>query len=298
MFHIINASSPTSDYNSILSLVNAGTGSTICSNSIPAGLPSTLWCKKIQVFHSSGSGFAFVSGAAMATSVNGIVPALQNGAQYVMLDELDNGGRGDSRQQIVQCCSAMAAYPQYVGRWGCFLSMKHYAAELNSSNPSFAAIDALLDAHAIIGAETYAHQSVYHSQSGGGSSQTAPAPNYPAGDTWLGNYWKGGPSIARFMWLVNRRNSRSSSSRLTAVFAVVDAYLDRQQRQNAFMNHCLWVWRHKTGYPSTINAANGGAGTYKWETIGDAGRDAVYQTAWNYYCRDFSTGAGAGAPYT
>lgn len=297
MFHILNVSSPN-NYNSIVNLVNAGTGSYVCSNSMPSGITSARWCKKIQTFHSSGSGFAFSSGTNMALSANGIVPALQAGAQYVMLDELDNGSRGDVRAQIVECCAAMAAYPQYTGRWGCFLSMKHYAAELNSSSPSQAAIDALLNAQAIVGAEMYVTQWAYHYESGGSSNVTNPAPNYPAGDTWLGNYWKGGPSIARFMWLVNRRNSLGSSSRLTAVFSVYDADLNRQQRQNAFMNHCLWVWRHKTGYPSTINATNGGAGTYKWDSIGDTGRDAVYETAWNYYCRDFSTGSGAGAPYT
>jgi hypothetical protein len=214
-----------------------------------------------------------------------------------MIDELDNGSRGDARQLITQCCDAMAPYTQYAGRWGCFLSMAHYAATLNGAAP-YNAIDRLLQGNHILAAEMYVTQWAYHYASGGSGNPTTPAPNYPAGDTWLGNYFKGDASIARFQWLVQRRNNFGSVSRLTAVFSVYDQDLNRTQKQNAFMNHTLWVWRHKTGYPSTINATNGGAGTYKWEGIADTGRDAVYQNAWNYYCRDFNPGSGAAGPYT
>ncbi len=294
MFHIINTNSPN-NYNSITDLVNAGTGSYICNNNIPAGLSPTRWAKKYQVF-SSGGGLAWANGTDLA---NAIVGTLQSGAaQYVMLDELDNGSRGDARNLIVQTCTAMAAYPQYAGRWGAFLSGVHLAAVLNSSDPNYAAIDALLQRNAILAAEMYVTQWAYHYASGGSGSATLPAPNYPAGDTWLGNLWMGDASTARFNWLAQRKIVQSSSSRLTVVFSVYDQDLNRTQKQNAFMNHLFYVWRHKTAYPNTLLAANGGAGTYKWESIGDTGRDAVFQSAWNYYCRDFNAGTGAAGPYT
>jgi hypothetical protein len=296
MFHIIDTEVYDTRYNSIISLVNAGTGSYICNNFIPAGLSPTRWAKKYQAFL-SGGGLAFGGdGNALASA---ILNTLQSGeAQYVMIDELDNGSRGDSRAMIAQCCNALAAHTQWAGRWGCFLSMKHYASQLNGPAPNNA-IDRLLQVNAIVAAEMYVTQQAYHTASGGGAGN-GPAPNYPAGDTWMGNYFKGDASIARFTWLVNRRSFNQSSSRLTAVFSVWDQDLNRVNNKNAFMNHVLWIWRHKTGYPSTINATNGGAGTYKWayNSIADPNRDAVYQNAWNYYCRDFNPGSGAAGPYT
>jgi hypothetical protein len=295
MFHIINTNSPN-NYNSIVDLANAGTGSYVCNNNIPAGLSPTRWCKKVQAF-ASGGGLAWPSGADMAAQA--IVPALQNGeAQFVMIDELDVGSRGDARYLISNCCDYMRLYyPQYAGRWGCFLSMADYTT-LNGPSPQNA-IDWLLTYNSIIACEMYVTQWAYHYASGGSSNPTTPAPNYPAGDTWLGNYFTGGGANPnRFQWLVQRRSQLGSVSRLTVVFSVYDQDLNRTQKQNAFMNHLFWVWRHKTAYPSTINATNGGVGSYKWESIGDTGRDAVFQSAWNYYCRDFNPGTGAAGPYT
>lgn len=294
MFHIINTNSPN-NYNSIVDLVNEGTGSYICNNNIPAGLSTTRWCKKIQAF-SSGGGLAFATGAALASAI--VAPLQAGQAQLVMIDELDNGARGDARRLIADCCIAMQAYPQYAGRWGAFLSMADYASVLNGPAPNDA-IDKLLAGSAIISAEMYVTQWAYHYASGGSGSATAPAPNYPAGDTWLGDYFRGGNgNPTRFKWLVDRRAALASSSRLTVVFSVYDADLNRSQKQNAFMNHLFWVWRHKTQFPSTINATNGGAGSYKWEGIADTGRDSVFKNAWNYYCRDFNPGSGAAGPYT
>ena len=107
---------------------------------------------------------------------------------------------------VADCARPMRdRYPQHAGRWGCYL--------VNGTNVGYPglnpAIDALLDARAMIACELYAKQADYNA----------------AGDTkgerdiWLGDFFRGSRGAfrqGRLHWLVQRRKSRGSRLALSA----------------------------------------------------------------------------------
>jgi hypothetical protein len=159
------------------------------------------------------------------------------------------------------------------GRWAIYLAHQNIAAFDTLTE----ALDPALAAGATIAVEMYATQSAY-CHAGGGA----------AGDEWLADFFLGGRGWspgAGFAWLSERRRTLGSRSRLTAVFGVTDAYLDGHD-PFLFLDRMFFVWMTRTGHPEILAAANGGAGSYKWQRdhLDAATRDQRFAAAWRHYC--------------
>jgi hypothetical protein len=258
-FHIISADSQA-HWDSIVPL-----GGYIAAQNPPPGIPNERWAQNISVTW-------YGSGVAMADAIAGGLNPPNNRAR-VMIDEL----RGDSIQMVADCARTMQTqYPQWAGRWGCYL--------VNGTNVAYTglqpAIDELLDARAMISCELYAKESDYHNA---GSSTGEK-------DTWLGDFYRGSRGAfpqGRLHWLVQRRKSRGSDSHISALFGVTDKFVSNW----TFLDRCFYVFVNRSGYRGLLLSSNGGAGSWKWDRDGlsSSSRDVRFSDSWRWYCEQGKT---------
>lgn len=247
-------------WDAIRALSDAGLGPMITSQNKPDDLPFERWTRNIH--HST-----YPTGEALADGIHQILCAPDGAPARVMIDEV----RGESIDKIAAAAERLRTrYPQWAGRWGAYL-VNGEGVSYPRLNP---AIDALLDAHAVIGVELYVHQSRY----------CASGANAGARDVWLAGFFRGDENLGRFQWLADRRAGRGSQSHLTLLFGVTDAYLDGAQPA-VFLDRMFYVWATRSGHPSVILQENGGVGAYKWEAadVGNTSRDLAFQEAYQHY---------------
>ena len=80
------------------------------------------------------------------------------------------------------------------------------------------------------------------------------------------------------------------------MFGVTDTYLDGHD-PFVFLDRMFFVWMSRTGFPEVLAAANGGAGSYKWQRdhLDAATRDQRFAAAWEHYCRRGQASSLAGS---
>jgi hypothetical protein len=202
----------------------------------------------------------------------------------VIVDEL-RGGRNSTLERVARCAAWLhREHPALGGgRWALYLAHQNIAA----FDTLTAALDPALAAGATIAVEMYPTESAYCAAGGAG-----------AGDRWLADFFLGGRGEsphAGFAWLEERRRHLGSRSRLTAVFGVTDTYLDGRD-PFVFLDRMFYVWMTRTGFPGVLAAANGGAGSYKWQRghVRAAGRDKRFAASWEHYCLHGQTSSLAG----
>jgi hypothetical protein len=203
----------------------------------------------------------------------------------VIVDEL-RGGANSTLERMAACTSWLhREHPALGGgRWAIYLAHQDVAA----FDTLIPALDPALAAGATIAVEMYATQSAYCHAGGEG-----------AGDAWLADFFLGGRGSspgAGFAWLAERRRQLGSRSRLTAVFGVTDTYLDGPD-PFVFLDRMFFVWMTRTGFPGVLAAANGGAGSYKWQRdhLDATTRDQRFAAAWDHYCRRGEASSLAGS---
>jgi hypothetical protein len=269
MLNIVNRTD-TPFWDSIKTLVEGNVGPLVASQHKPDTVAHTKWCQNI-------SPLRFTSGEAMANRINQIL-SQDDRPQLVMIDEL----RTDTVQKIHACARRMrTAFPVHRGRWGAYL-VNGTAVSYARLNP---AIDALLAADAILACEMYARESDYCA---------AADP-----DKWLEDFFLGSQGAfpqPRFHWLAERKASRRSASRLTVLFGVTNSYIDNGDGTK-FLDRMFYIWATRSGYRAIVSVANGGAGSWKWESgaIASGTRDLAFAGSWNHYCREGLTSSRMGA---
>lgn len=238
----------------------------IAAQNPPPGIPNERWAQNISVDW-------YGNGAAMAEAIAGGLNPPNNRA-VVMIDEL----RSASISKVADCAFHMRTYyPQWAGRWGCYL-----VTGTNVAYPGLQpAIDELLDARARISCEMYAKQSEYN----------AAGDTKGERDTWLGDYFRGSRGAfqnqGRLHWLAERRKSRSSDSHLSVMFGVTDKYVS----DYTFLDRMFYVFVNRSGYRGLALASNGGIGSWKWDSpeLSSSARDVRFATSWDWYCRQGQT---------
>jgi hypothetical protein len=195
---------------------------------------------------------------------------------HVIVDEL-RGGPGTTMKRIADCAAWLRRERPGLdhGRWAVYLAHQD-VAPFDALTP---ALDQLLAAGATIAVEMYANHGAY---CGNGASPEER-------DGWLADFFLGGRGSSPrpgFAWLHERHRAIGSRSLLTAVFGVTDAYL-RGPAPGEFLDRMFLVWATRTGFPEVISAANGGAGSYKWQRghLDPTLRDGAFTAAWDHYCR-------------
>jgi hypothetical protein len=195
---------------------------------------------------------------------------------HVIVDEL-RGGAGTTTARIADCAAWLRRERPGLdgGRWAVYLAHQD-VAPFDALAP---ALDQVLAAGATIAVEMYANHGAY-CDNGPSSEQR---------DAWLADFFLGGRGSSPrrgFGWLDERRRALGSRSRLTAVFGVTDVYLDGPAPAE-FLDRMFLVWATRTGFPQVIGAANGGAGSYKWQRghLDARLRDEAFTGAWDHYCR-------------
>ena len=201
---------------------------------------------------------------------------------HVIVDEL-RGGAGTTMDRIADCAAWLRRERSDLdgGRWAIYLAHQD-VAPFDALAP---ALDHVLAAGATIAVEMYANHSAYCDN--GESPEER--------DEWLADFFVGGRGSSPrpgFAWLEERRREIGSRSLLTAVFGVTDVYLDGPAPAE-FLDRMFLVWATRTGFPRVISAANGGAGSYKWQRAHLDARlgDQTFTAAWYHYC-----GAGRTTP--
>lgn len=195
-----------------------------------------------------------------------------NGPRYVMIEELHDA---ESEAYFAALATQMKAqYPQWAGRWGAFVGFGNYPVWAD-------ALDALLEADAMLSLELYPSQSEYCAAGANGGER----------DIWLAERFTGNASFGRLNWLLARKSMHGSSSFVSPLFGVGDVLLDGQSPA-VFMDRLFYVWVTRTGQPSMINAANGGPGAYKWQDVadtplgygvGNTSRDLAFAESFQHY---------------
>ena len=250
-------------WDAILDLAAAGQGPMIASQNPPPQVDHDQWTQNIH------TGW-YASGAEMADAIHAGLCDPDSGPAKVMIDEL----RTDTVDMIEECADRMrTVYPQWVGRWGAYVVNGENVAYPNL-NP---AIDALLQANALIGVEMYPYRSAY----------CAAGEDAGERDVWLGDFFRGGPSIGRFHWLVERRTHLGSASWITVLFGVTDNYMDGDDPA-IFLDRMFYVWVTRTGYRQFLLSPGGGAGAYKWDAaaVSNTSRDLAFKESFQHYCID------------
>ena len=220
----------------------------------------------------------FADGERLGERIASVLAGPQRGPRpaTVIVDEL-RGGSNSTLERIAECTTWLhREHPALDGgRWAIYLAHQDIAA----FDTLLPALDPALAAGATIAVEMYATQRAYCAAGGGGE----------AGDQWLADFFLGGRGSspgAGFAWLAERRRQLGSRSRLTAVFGVTDTYLDGPD-PFVFLDRMFFVWMSRTGFPEVLAAANGGAGSYKWQRdhLEHTERDQRFAAAWDHYCR-------------
>ena len=202
----------------------------------------------------------------------------------MIVDEL-RGGENSTLKRVAACATWLHRERPALndGHWAIYLAHQNIAA----FDTLLPALDPVLAAGATIAVEMYATQRAYCAAGGAG-----------AGDVWLADFFLGGRGSsprAGFAWLADRRRRLGSRSRMTAVFGVTDTYLDGRD-PFVFLDRMFFVWMSRTGFPGVLAAANGGAGSYKWQRghLDSTTRDQRFAAAWEHYCRRGQTSSLAG----
>jgi hypothetical protein len=204
----------------------------------------------------------------------------------VIVDEL-RGGRNSTLERVAECAAWLHRERPALdgGRWAIYLAHQDVAP----FDSLLHALDPVLAAGATIAVEMYATERAY---CGAGRDEGA-------GDAWLADFFLGGRGSspgAGFAWLAERRRAMGSRSRLTVVFGVTDTYLNGPD-PFVFLDRMFYVWMTRTGFPEVLAAANGGAGSYKWQRdhLDARTRDERFAAAWEHYCRRGQRDSLAGA---
>lgn len=273
MFNIIDRRDPA-HWNAIGRLVaeNPG-GPLIASQNRPEDLRPERWARNVSVLDHHHA-----DGEALLESVVATLTADE--AAIVMIDEL----RGGSKEKIAEGARMLRErHPELAGRWGTYV-VSGTAVSYPNLQP---AVDELLAADAIVAVEYYVHYRDYCAS--GATSEER--------DAWLADFYLGGGRFpgGRFRWLMNRRRLKRSDSRITVLFGVTDdgkrpgraEYMDGP-RPAEFLDRLFYVWVSGTPYPEILAAANGGAGSWKWDAQAHHTeiRDEQFAESWNHYCRD------------
>ena len=218
----------------------------------------------------------FADGTQLGERIAAVLTGTHRGPRpaTVVVDEL-RGGENSTLGRMAECTSWLhREHPALDGgHWAIYLAHQDIAPFDTLTE----ALDPALAAGATIAVEMYATQSAYCDVGGGA-----------AGDEWLADFFLGGRGRSPapgFAWLAERRRALGSRSRLTAVFGVTDTYMDGHD-PFVFLDRMFFVWMSHTGYPEVLAAANGGAGSYKWQRdhLDAATRDQRFAAAWRHYC--------------
>lgn len=271
-FHVIDKDD-TYAWDAIWSLYSSLGATMITSQNRPDWLSPQDWAQNISTSW-------YGSGEEMAEAIHAGLVHEESAPHYVLVDELGTS----TVDLIAQMADTMRTrYPQWAGRWGVWL--------VNGESVSYArlnpAIDALLYANAVLVPEMYARQSSYCD-----AAETA-----GDRDIWLGDFFSGRGSgfEGRMYWLVNRRTWAGSTSRIVPAFGVVDTYMDGTD-PSVFLDRMFYVWRTRSGYPSSIDLTNGGAGAWKWDQVdgseygmSNTSRDLAFSESFMHYAVDRSS---------
>ncbi len=229
----------------------------------------------------------FADGVRLGQRIAAVLTGAHRGPRpaTVIVDEL-RGGANSTLERVAECTSWLhREHPALGGgRWAIYLAHQNIAAFDTLTR----ALDPALAAGATIAVEMYATQRAY---CGAGGAEGG-------GDDWLADFFLGGRGSspgAGFAWLAERRRHLGSHSRLTAVLGVTDDYLDGPD-PFVFLDRMFFVWMSRTGFPGVLAAANGGAGSYKWQRghLDSTTRDQRFAAAWEHYCRRGQTSSLAG----
>jgi hypothetical protein len=261
-FHII-VRADTDRWDGIVGLMDRG--AILCSENRPDSIPPDRWCRKISGDYDSAD--QIVDKIHLAFQVDPEQPA------KIMIDELERS----SIDKITQVAALMRLhYSQYTGLWGVFIENTDVGDPDRYYGPKEGAINELLLAGAILAAEMYIGKGYYCSQ---GS-------NYGERDVWLADWFRGDfGTWKKFAWLAEQRSNLGSSSHLSVVFGVTDSMVGTSDAY-IFIDRLFYVWVTRSGFPSTLDWTNGGAGAYKWEAaaVSSANRDNLFADSYNHYC--------------
>lgn len=262
----------------------------IASQNRPAQVPALRWSQNITTEYGYDEGMLvpFHSGAEIAAFIHRMLQKGEAGPRFVMIDELRDGV-GTSTQTLVHDCAVELAtrYPQWRGRWGAYVVNGPHVAYTGLNDDGKPAIDALLDAGAILAAEMYARRVDYCNA----GSTTA------ARDAWLADFFHGSRGSfpqARFHWLAQRKVARRSTSQLSILFGVTDGYMTGTGPA-VFLDRMFYVWRTRSGYPSVLLPNGGGVGSWKWQDQSPTSRDLAFAQSFEHYVVQGRTNSLKGA---
>lgn len=260
-FHTVTAAN-LATWNSILTLSQSQSQTLIAAQNQPPGVPASKWVKNI---HPS----QYATPQAMADAMH-LLFVTGTGPVAILIDEV----KTSTESYIVTVADRMrTVYPQWTGRWGAYLVNGTAIAYPNLAP----AIDALLEADAIIAVEMYPYLADYCA---GGATTVAR-------DIWLGDFFHGSRGAfpqGRFHWLAQRRAAKSSASHLTVVFGITDKFVGGSGAA-VFIDRMFYVWATRSNYPSTISLQNGGPGAWKWDgpAVGNTSRDLAFAESFQHY---------------
>jgi hypothetical protein len=232
-FHFVTQSSPW-HWDSILAAAGASGSNVVLVSSVqPPQVSAAQWAAYRSYRNEP------------QPTADDVAALLDAGAAYVMLEELRDD---DSARFFVALANDLRArFPQHAGRWGAFVAFGHYARWT-------AAIDALLDADAVLSLELYPRASEYCASGATGGAR----------DAWLARTLDGDASVARVKWLVARRANRGSASVITPLLGVGDVLLDVAPPAK-FLDRVFYVWATRMAHPELL----AGAGAYKWQRVAE-----------------------------
>lgn len=220
----------------------------------------------------------FANGESLGERIAAVLAGADGGPRpaTVIVDEL-RGGANSTLERVAECATWLHRERPALdgGRWAIYLAHQNIAA----FDTLLRALDPALAAGATIAVEMYATEGAYCAAGG----------DVDARDRWLADFFLGGRGSspgAGFAWLAERRRLLGSRSRLAVVFGVTDTYLDGRD-PFGFLDRMFFVWMSRTGFPGVLAAANGGAGSYKWQRdhVDATTRDQRFADAWEHYCR-------------
>lgn len=272
-FHLLHKDFFTS-WDSILTLAQTHAGPLLASQNKPDQIGYEKWAQVITTEYGvrDGAIISFANGQDMASFIHSMLVRGIGGPARVMIDEL----RSDTKDRVHDCAQAMRAkYPQWAGRWGAFVVHGNAVGYPNLNTDPTPAIDALLDAQAIIFPEMYASRADYCASGATASVR----------DQWLEDFFRGSQGAfpqGRFQWLAQRKTSRNSQSQLGILFGVTDTYMTGVN-PGVFLDRMFYVWRNRSGYPSTLLSSNGGPGSWKWHDQSPTSRDELYRQSFEHY---------------
>jgi hypothetical protein len=250
----------------------------IASQNQPSTVPHERWTQNITTEYGwdEGTVVPFRTAADVASFIHRMLQKGDAGPRYVMIDEL-RGAADRSTQAIVHDAAVLMRqrYPQWRGRWGAYVVNGMSVGYTGLNDGAKPAIDALLDAGAVIAAEMYAIRREY----------CAAGTTAAQRDAWLGDFFHGSRGAfpqPRFHWLAQRKVARRSTSQLSILFGVTDGYMTGTGPA-IFLDRMFYVWRTRSGYPSVLLPNGGGVGAWKWHDESPTSRDQAFVQSFEHY---------------